>query len=144
MAKLHNKNKYFIHIRNLEQALSHGLVLKKVYHRIIKFNQNTCLKSYVDMNTELREKWFSKNVFSNWWITQFLKRRWYEYRAKRKMISENIFSNWWITQFLKKTKLLKILKSTTQIKKRISSLDNMVADRISNKKLGLIITELFI
>ena len=53
MANLHNK-KYFIHIRNLEQALSHGLVLKKVYHRIIKFNQNACLKSSVDMNTELR------------------------------------------------------------------------------------------
>ena len=60
------------------------------------------------------------------------------------MILKNIFSNWWIMQFLKKTKLLKILKSTTQIKKRISSLDNMVADRISNKKLGPVMSELFI
>ena len=28
-----------MHIRNLKQALNHGLVLKKV-HRVIQFNQN--------------------------------------------------------------------------------------------------------
>ena len=36
---LHDKTEYFIHIRNLKQALNHGLVLEKV-HRVIKFNQN--------------------------------------------------------------------------------------------------------
>ena len=36
---LHDKTEYVIHIRNLKQALNHGLVLKKV-HRVIKFNQN--------------------------------------------------------------------------------------------------------
>ena len=36
---LHDKAEYFIHIRNLKQALNHGLVYKKVY-RVIKFNQN--------------------------------------------------------------------------------------------------------
>ena len=51
----HDKTKYVIHIRNLKQALNHGLILKKV-HRVIKFNQNDGLKPYIDMNTELRKK----------------------------------------------------------------------------------------
>ena len=38
VANLHDKTEYVIHIRNLKQALNHGLVLKKV-HRMIKFNQ---------------------------------------------------------------------------------------------------------
>ena len=52
---LHDKTEYFIHIRNLKQALNHGLVLKKV-HRGIKFMQNAWLKSYIDMDTDLRIK----------------------------------------------------------------------------------------
>ena len=57
---LHDKTEYVIHIRNLKQALNHGLVLKKV-HRVIKFNQNAWLKPYIDMNTKLRQK--AKNNF---------------------------------------------------------------------------------
>ena len=38
VANLHDKTEYAIHIRNLKQALNHGLILKKV-HRVIKFNQ---------------------------------------------------------------------------------------------------------
>ena len=49
-----------IYIRSLKQALSHGLVLKKM-HRIIKFNQKASLKSYIDMNTELKK--IAKNDF---------------------------------------------------------------------------------
>ena len=41
-------------IINLKQALNHGLVLKK-NHRMIKFNQNACLKPYIDMNRELKK-----------------------------------------------------------------------------------------
>ena len=52
------KKNIVIHIRNLKQALNHGLVLKKV-HRLIMFNQKAYLKPYIDMNTELRKK--SKN-----------------------------------------------------------------------------------
>ena len=37
VANLHDKTEYVIHIRNLKQALNHGLVLKKV-HRVIKLN----------------------------------------------------------------------------------------------------------
>ena len=54
LANLHNKNEYVIHIRNLQQGLNHGLVLKKE-HRVIKFNQNYWLKIYFDMNTDLRK-----------------------------------------------------------------------------------------
>ena len=34
---------YFIHIRNLKQALNHGLIFKKV-HKVIQFNQEAWLK----------------------------------------------------------------------------------------------------
>ena len=60
VANLHDKTEYVIHIRNLKQALNHGLVLKKV-HRVIKFNQNAWLKPYIDMNTDLRKN--TKNDF---------------------------------------------------------------------------------
>ena len=62
IANLHNKKIYLIHIRNLKQALNHGLVLKKV-HRVIKFNQKARLKSYIDMNTELRKKHYFEKDF---------------------------------------------------------------------------------
>ena len=55
LANLHDKTEYVIHIRNLKQALNHGLVLKKV-RRVIKFNQNVWLKPYINMNTDLRKK----------------------------------------------------------------------------------------
>ena len=57
---LHDKAKYVIQIRNLKQALSNGLVLKRVY-RVIKFNQHAWLKPYIDTNTDLRKK--AKNYF---------------------------------------------------------------------------------
>ena len=53
-ANLHYKTEYIIHIRNLKQALNHGIVFKKV-HRVIEFNQNSWLKPYIDMNTGLRK-----------------------------------------------------------------------------------------
>ena len=46
---------YVIFIRNLKQPLNHELVLKKV-HRVIKINQNTWLKPYIDRNADLRKK----------------------------------------------------------------------------------------
>ena len=54
VAKLHNKTQYVIHIRNLTQALNHGLVLKRV-QRIIKFKQKAWLKPYIDVNIGLKK-----------------------------------------------------------------------------------------
>ena len=60
VCNLSNTKKYVVHIRSLKQALNHGLKLKKV-HRIIELNQETWLKPYIDMNTELRK--IAKNDF---------------------------------------------------------------------------------
>ena len=81
VANLHNKNEYFIHIRNLKQALNHGLVLKKV-HRFIKFNQKTWPRSYIEMNTaKKKQKMISKKTFYSWWTIQFSEKRW-EFKKK--------------------------------------------------------------
>ena len=55
VTNLRDKAEYFIHIRNLKQALNHGLILKKV-RRVIKLNQNAKLKPYIDMNTKTKIK----------------------------------------------------------------------------------------
>ena len=56
VTNLYDKNEYVIHIRNLKQALNHGLILKKV-HRVIKFNQKDWSRPYINMNTKnLRQK----------------------------------------------------------------------------------------
>ena len=60
VANLHGKTEYVMHIRNLKQALNHGLVLKNVL-RMIKFNQNPWLKSYIDTIADLTKK--AKNEF---------------------------------------------------------------------------------
>ena len=58
--KLNDKENYAVHILALKQALNHGLKLSQV-HNVIEFRQNAWLKSYIDMNTELRKK--AKNEF---------------------------------------------------------------------------------
>ena len=55
-----DKEKYVFRIRALKQALDHGLKLKRV-HRVIQFNQEAWVKSYIEMNTELRKR--AKNDF---------------------------------------------------------------------------------
>ena len=53
VCNIHEKENYVVQIRALTQALNHGLILKKV-HKVIKFNQEAWLKSYINMNTKLR------------------------------------------------------------------------------------------
>ena len=57
---LYYKKRYVIHIRALEQALNHGLVLEHI-HRAIKFKQSAWMKEYIDFNTKLRTA--AKNDF---------------------------------------------------------------------------------
>ena len=68
ICRIEYKEKFVNHIRDLKQALNHGLVLRKV-HRVILFNQKDWLKPYIDMDTELRkeakndlEKYFFKLI----------------------------------------------------------------------------------
>ena len=60
VCNLYDKENYVVHIRSLNQALNHGLILKKV-HRVIQFNQKAWFKTYTDINTELRKN--SRNDF---------------------------------------------------------------------------------
>ena len=59
---MHNEKDYVVPIRNLKQALNHGLVLTKV-NRAIKFNREAWFKPYIDMNTELQK--VQKVIFSS-------------------------------------------------------------------------------
>ena len=52
---LHNKRNYVIHIRALDQAFAHGLILEQI-HRAIEFDQSAWMKPYIDFNTPLRTK----------------------------------------------------------------------------------------
>ena len=49
------KENYVVHTKALKQTLNHVLILKRVY-KVIQFNQETWLKPYIDMGTELRKE----------------------------------------------------------------------------------------
>ena len=55
ICNIEDKGKYVMYIKVLKQALSYGLVLKKV-HTVIQFNQKDWLKPYIDMDTKLRKE----------------------------------------------------------------------------------------
>ena len=57
---IQNKENYITHKRALKQAINQGLKLEKV-HKVIEFDQEAWLKSYIDMNTNLRKQ--AKNDF---------------------------------------------------------------------------------
>ena len=58
--------------------LNNGLFFKKVY-KVIKFNQNSCARAYIDVNADLRKKAkndFQKDFSLSWWIMQRLEKLW--------------------------------------------------------------------
>ena len=57
---LKDKKRYVVHIKALDQALKHGLKLKKV-HRITECQQSKWIKAYIMLNTRLRNN--AKNEF---------------------------------------------------------------------------------
>ena len=57
---LRDKKGYVVHIKTLNQALKHGLKLKKV-HRVIEFQHSNWMKPYIMLNTRLRT--VAKNEF---------------------------------------------------------------------------------
>ena len=65
VTNLHDKEEYLIHISNLKEALSHGLVLKKG-QKNNKFNHEAWLKQYIDMKTGLRKN--TKHEFLKWFF----------------------------------------------------------------------------
>ena len=52
---LRDKKNYVIHIRALDQVLTHGLILDRI-HRAIEFDQSAWMKTYIDFNTQLRTR----------------------------------------------------------------------------------------
>ena len=57
---LRDKKGYIIHIRALNRALKHGLILDRI-HQAIEFDQSAWMKPYIDFNTQHRTK--AKNDF---------------------------------------------------------------------------------
>ena len=50
---LYDKKRYLIHIRALEQALKHALVLEYI-HKAMEFKQSAWMKECIDFNTKVR------------------------------------------------------------------------------------------
>ena len=62
---LQDKEKYVLHYRNLQQYLRLGMKLMMV-HRVLVFEQSPWMRSYIELNTNLRKQAksdFKKNFF---------------------------------------------------------------------------------
>ena len=70
-----------LYTRNLKQTLNYGLVFKKV-HILSKFNQSPWLKSYIDMNTDLRKK---ATLYTTFFTENLLAKDMKKIKNKKKM-----------------------------------------------------------
>lgn len=51
---LNSREKYVLHLKNIQQAIQNGLKVTKV-HRILKFFQSDWMASYINLNNSRRE-----------------------------------------------------------------------------------------
>ena len=147
--KFNDKIDIFIHTRNSKQALNHGLVLKNVL-RVIQFNQNSWLKPYIDMNTDLRKK--AKSGFESDKIYLYAKD---PYEAKYQLLINKPESaglkhcndsKAFIEYSNDMVNIYENIEENNPNKKRkiLIVFDDVIADMLSNKELNPIVTELFI
>lgn len=52
---LEDRDHYYVYYKNLRFYLKHGMILKKI-HRILEFNEAPIMRSYIEKNTEMRNK----------------------------------------------------------------------------------------
>jgi len=64
-ATMEPKEKYLVHVLNLQFYLKHGLKLKKI-HRVIGFRQRSFLKDYIHKCTDMRKKSRTKAEAAVW------------------------------------------------------------------------------
>ena len=69
--------------KKLKQELNHSFVLKKV-HRVIKFNQEAWLKTYINMKTQLRKKIFKKIFFFKLLRNEVFRKNYGEHDKKKR------------------------------------------------------------
>ena len=65
VSNLRDKKGYVVHTKKLNQALKHGLKLKKV-HRVIEFEHSNWMKPYIMLNNTLRTA--AKNYFEKYFF----------------------------------------------------------------------------
>ena len=89
-----------VHIKLLQQALNHGLKLKKV-HKVIQFDQSAWMKKYIILNIELRQK------ASTDWVKDYFK-----------MMCNAVFGK--TTQNVRSEKDIKLVTTDVQRNKLVS------------------------
>ena len=114
---LEDKEKYAIHISALKQALDHGLKLKKV-HRVIEFKQEAWLKSYIDMNTNLRKD--PKNDFQKDFF---------------KLMNNSVFGK--TMENVKNHRGIKLVTTNAQRRKYVSEPNYMTSKCFSNNLMAV-------
>ncbi|XP_011858312.1 PREDICTED: uncharacterized protein LOC105555880 [Vollenhovia emeryi] len=65
LARLHDKSRYVIHYRNLQQCVRYGMRILKI-HRVLQFAQSPWLRGYIELNTMFRTRAnneFERNMY---------------------------------------------------------------------------------